>query len=70
MDSILNLVMENLDDLDFSRLTEITIKEVKDLPMFKHYSDAEAQEVIRTLKRFSEIIVQDHFKKENQEKKP
>ena len=38
--------------------------------MFKHFSDAEAHEVIRTLKRFSEIIVEDHFKKENQEKKP
>lgn len=45
--------MENLDDLNFSRLTDITIKEAKALPMFKHFSDAEAQELIRTLKRFS-----------------
>ncbi len=37
--------------------------------MFKHFSDAEAHEVIRTLKRFSEIIVEDCFKKQNQEKK-
>jgi len=42
---------------------------VRALGMFKHFSDAEAQEAIRTLKRFSEIIVEDHFKKENQEKK-
>jgi len=38
--------------------------------MFKHFSDSEAEEVVRTLKRFSEIFVEDHFKKENQEKKP
>jgi hypothetical protein len=62
--------MENQDDLNFSRFNNITIQEVKALPMFKHFSDSEAEEVVRTLKRFSEIIVEDHFKKENQKRKP
>lgn len=44
--------MENLDNLNFSRLNDITIQEVKALSMFKHFSDGEAEEVIRTLKRF------------------
>ncbi|WP_145859684.1 hypothetical protein [Pedobacter suwonensis] len=59
--------MENLNNLNFSRLNDITIQEVKALPMFKHFSDSEAEEVIRTLKRFSEIIVKDHLNKENRD---
>ena len=62
--------MQDHDSLKVNRLNDLTIDEVRALGMFKHFSDAEAQEVIRTLKRFSEIIVEDHFKKENQEKKP
>lgn len=44
--------MENQDDLNFSRFNNITIQEVKAIPMFKHFSDSEAEEVVRTLKRF------------------
>jgi hypothetical protein len=59
--------MENLNNLNFSRLNDITIQEVKALPMFKHFSDSEAEEVIRTLKRFSEIIVKDPLNRENRD---
>ena len=56
--------MENIEELNLTRLNDLSIQEIKAAQMFKHFSDKEAEEVIRTLKRFSEIIVDDHFKKE------
>ena len=54
--------MENLDDLDLTRLHDLTIDEVKSIPMFAHFTDDQAIEVIRTIKRFTEIVVYSHLK--------
>jgi hypothetical protein len=62
------LTMENLDDLELNRSNDITIDEVKSFPMFAHFSDEEAAEVVRTIKRFTEIICHDYLRNNNDEK--
>jgi len=46
-----------------TRKHDITIDEVKSLPMFVHLSDEDATEVIRTVKIFVEIVL-DYYKKQ------
>ncbi|RZK42636.1 MAG: hypothetical protein EOO90_06245 [Pedobacter sp.] len=50
---------------EISREHDLTIEEVKSLPMFAHFSDEQAREVIITIKRFSEIIFKCHERNGN-----
>lgn len=49
---------------EITREHDLTLEEVKSMPMFAHFSDDQAQEVIFTIKRFSEIIFKYHQKNE------
>lgn len=44
---------------------DLTIDEVKSFPMFAHFSDEQAEEVITTIKRFAEIIYKQYQKNKN-----
>lgn len=57
-----------MDEFDLGRSHDITIEEVKSFPMFAHFSDEQAAEVVRTVKRFAEIICYDYLKNNNDEK--
>lgn len=46
-----------------ARKHDITVEEVKSLPMFAEFSDEQASEVIRVIKVFVEIVL-DSYKKE------
>jgi len=51
-------------DIDRTRTHDITIEEVRCCPMFADLSDEEAQEVIETLKLFTNIAY-DYYKKDH-----
>ncbi|RZK39507.1 MAG: hypothetical protein EOO90_18555 [Pedobacter sp.] len=53
--------MENTKKPDLNRSHDLTIEEVKSFPMFAHFSEDQANEVIETVKRFSEIVFYDYF---------
>ena len=57
--------MEKIENPDSNRSHDITIDEVKSFPMFTHFSDAQASEVVQTIKRFTEIVFYDHLKSKN-----
>lgn len=48
--------MSVLRYIDRKRNSDLTVEEVKACSMFKHLTDEQAEEVVQTLKRFSEII--------------
>lgn len=50
---------------EINRQHDLTIEEVKSFPMFAQFSDEQAQEVITTIKKFSEIIYKSHQKSQN-----
>lgn len=56
--------MENIENPDSNRLHDITINEVKSFPIFAHFSDEQASEVIETIKKLTEIVLCDYYKKE------
>ncbi|TCD16980.1 hypothetical protein EZ456_23825 [Pedobacter psychrodurus] len=58
--------MENTENIDPNRLHDLTTDEVKSYPIFAHFSDNQASEVIQTIKKLTEIVLYDHFKKEKQ----
>lgn len=45
---------------DMLREHDLTAEEVKSFPMFEHFSDEQAEEVVITIKRFAEIVFKDH----------
>ncbi|MGJ1311694.1 hypothetical protein ACS126_06485 [Sphingobacterium lactis] len=54
---------------DITRKHDVTVQEVKAIPMFAHFTDEQAEEVIRTVKTFVEIALECYKKqKENQGK--
>jgi hypothetical protein len=55
--------VSTLKNIDHTREHDITIEEVKACPMFAHFTDEEAREVIRTLKQFTEITYNFYQKK-------
>ncbi|GGC28300.1 hypothetical protein GCM10011386_20420 [Parapedobacter defluvii] len=58
--------MKYVDKEDITRKHDLTIEEVKSLPMFSHFTDEQAEEAIRTIKTFVEIALEYHKKeKEN-----
>lgn len=57
--------MENMDDAELSRSNDITIEELKPFPMFAHFSDEQAAEAIRAIKKFSYIVLYDYLKNKN-----
>jgi hypothetical protein len=54
--------MESITAGDMVRMHDITIEEVKAVPMFSHFSDEEAQEVVDTFKLLANIILKYHEK--------
>lgn len=58
--------MENIKNLHPNRLHDITINEVKSFPIFVHFSDEQASEVIETIKKLTEIVLCVYCKKEQQ----
>jgi flagellar motor switch protein FliG len=57
--------MKKRQPAEYFRDHDLTIEEVKACAIFKHLSDAEAEEVIATLKTFTKIVY-DCYKKEQQ----
>jgi len=50
-------------NIDYARTHDLTIEEIKACPLFAHFTDNQAQEVIDTLKLFTKITY-DIYKKE------
>jgi hypothetical protein len=48
--------MSALDNMDRTRVHDITVDEVKSCALFAHLTDEEAKEVVETIQRFSLII--------------
>ncbi len=55
--------MKRGTDIDYARIHDLTIEEVKACTPFSHFTDQEAKEVIETLKVFAKIAY-DFYKKE------
>jgi hypothetical protein len=49
--------------IDYARIHDLTIEEIKACPIFQHMSDQEAGDVIETLKIFTKIAY-DVYKKD------
>jgi hypothetical protein len=60
--------MKNEINIDPKRKHDITIEEVRSCPMFAHFTDEQAMEVINTLKQFT-LIVYDAYQKGKDESK-
>jgi len=56
--------MKQITKIQSTRKHDITIEEVKSLPMFADFSEEQASEVIRVIKVFVEIVL-DNYKKEH-----
>lgn len=50
---------------DYTRIDDITLDEVKAVPIFKDFSDEQALEVIQTIKEFT-LIVYEYYQKNRQ----
>ena len=49
-------------NIDYGRIHDLTIEEVKACPIFQHFTDSEAQEIVETLKLFTKIAYDFHKK--------
>jgi len=56
-------MMKRDANIDYARTHDLTIEEIKACPLFAHFTDNQAQEVIDTLKLFTKITY-DIYKKE------
>ena len=54
--------MADRAQIDLKRIHDITVEEVKACPMFAHFTDQQANEVIETLNAFAKIAF-DFYKK-------
>lgn len=61
--------MKYVDKEDITRKHDLSVEELKSLPMFAHFSDEQAEEAIGTIKTFVNIAF-DYYKKDkkNQDK--
>jgi len=59
--------MSEFKDINREREHDITIGEVKACPVFAHLTDAEAQEVVATIKCFS-LIIFNYYQREKVKK--
>lgn len=57
--------MGKLNDIDYSRDHDLTVKEILSCPTFAHFTDEQAQEVVETLKLLAKIAY-DFYKKGTQ----
>lgn len=61
------MYMKDFKGLDLTRKHDITVEEVKSFPLFAHFSDEQADEVVRAIKKFVDIALYCYKKeKENQ----
>ncbi|WP_028297925.1 hypothetical protein [Olivibacter sitiensis] len=57
--------MKYVDKEDITRKHDLTVEELKSLPMFAHFTDDEAKEAISTIKTFVDIAL-DYYKKDKE----
>lgn len=57
--------MKYLDRGDIARKHDLTTEEVKSFPMFAHFTDEQAAEVVVAIKKFVEIVLE-CYKKEKE----
>ena len=57
--------MKREKGIDYARLQDLTVDEVKAVPLFQHLTDREAERVIETLKIFTKITY-DNYKKSSE----
>ena len=50
-------------NIDYGRIHDLTIEEVRACPTFQHFTDSQVQQVIETIKLFTKIAY-DFYKKE------
>lgn len=48
--------MNEFDKIDTARKHDITLQEVRSVPMFAHFTDEQAMEVVESFKQLSHII--------------
>lgn len=44
------------EKIDYTRQHDLTIEELRSFPMFAHFTDKQAHEVIATIKQFTRIV--------------
>jgi len=57
--------MKYVDKEEITRKHDLTVEEVKSFPLFANVTNEQAQEVIRTIRIFVEIVL-DYYKKQQQ----
>lgn len=57
--------MKYVDKEDIARKHDLTVEEVKSFPMFAHFTDEQAAEVVAAIKNFVEIALK-CYKKEKE----
>lgn len=57
--------MSNLKITDFNRMHDLTAEEVRLCPLFAHFTDEQAKEVIDTIKQFT-LIVCDSYRRKSE----
>ena len=55
--------------LDYTRIIDVTLDEIRACPMFKNFTDEQAMEVILTIKEFT-LIVYEYYQKNRQKPLP
>lgn len=50
--------MKYINKEDVTRKHDVTVEEVKAIPMFAHFTDVQAKEVIQTIKTFVKIALE------------
>ena len=54
---------------DITRKHDVTVEEVKAIPMFAHFTDEQAKEVIQTVKTFVKIVFECYKKQQEKQGK-
>lgn len=55
---------EGVEYLGYGRCHDITVDEVRECEGFEHFTDEEAQQVVDTLRRFSEIVYHHYLRQQ------
>lgn len=57
--------MKHINKENITRKHDLTVEEIKSYPMFARFTDEQAAEVIATIKKFVEIVLE-YYKKEQE----
>ena len=55
--------MKHINRENITRKHDLTVEEIKSYPMFAYFTDEQAAEVVATIKKFVEIVLE-YYKKE------